>query len=661
MRRLVLALLIVAACDTKKPVPAEAAAPAPSISASSAAADLDAGPKTWPVWTAKIQNEEEFLHYSTEVGSDRFVKLVVDLHSKATYYADADLYPMHKDFIFAELLKKPRTPEAVKEFDKNYGKDKPDFLMLYVVHHQKQDVWSLAFWEGDKATAAHVKQAFESLRATFYEAAKVKFRPCSNDQEAVAKQLKGEFGLVSNDELFKALAYQSFHQGVAVGKLHIVRGKPENAVFAPDEIVILPEPLTDITPVAGIISETHSTPLSHVNLRAAAWDIPNAGILDASKTWATLDGKVVRYEAAATSAEVRMATKDEIDEAAKAKHALTTVQVPKANLAPVALATLDALHATDASAYGQKTSNLGEIVGAKLPGVHVPPGFGIPIGYYAKHLESAGINAEIDAALADPKFKADAKVRRATLEKIRKHIADAPLSPEFITVLREAFGKLVETSDAGEDPGVFVRSSTNAEDLKGFSGAGLYDTVPNVHGIAAVGDAVKRVWASVWNLAAYEERELYKVDQKQVYGAVLVQIGIAATAAGVLVTAHPTDPKDTHTIQINAKSGLGMRVVDGKKLPEIILYNTFNKGLRIVSRSDEDTMLVFSPDGGVREVPNANKREPILTNARVAKLADAALKLKGIFPKDRPLDIEWVLQGEDVCIVQSRPFMGAPK
>ena len=50
----------------------------------------------------------------------------------------------------------------------------------------------------------------------------------------------------------------------------------------------------------------------------------------------------------------------------------------------------------------------------------------------------------------------------------------------------------------------------------------------------------------------------------------LVQIGVPATAAGVLVTAHPTDKNEKNTIQINAKSGLGMRVVDGKKLPEII-------------------------------------------------------------------------------------------
>ena len=54
--------------------------------------------------------------------------------------------------------------------------------------------------------------------------------------------------------------------------------------------------------------------------------------------------------------------------------------------------------------------------------------------------------------------------------------------------------------------GVFVRSSTNAEDLPGFNGAGLYDTVANVRGKAALGEAVKQVWASLWNLRAVEER-----------------------------------------------------------------------------------------------------------------------------------------------------------
>jgi hypothetical protein len=654
-----------AACRRNETAPtasssADAAAAVVDASSADAATALPVLPvlPSRPVWIPKLANEQDFLDYSKEVGGERFTKFVVDLHSSAIYYVDADLYPMHKDFIFAELLKVPRTKEAERLFDRNYGQDKPDFLMCYLVHHLGPDVWSLAFWDGDKATAAHVRLAFARMRDTFYLASKVKFRPNSNDQEAVAAQVP-EIPVITNDALYKAVGYQPFHKGSAVGKLRIVRVKAADVdalTFAPDEIVVLPEPLTDITPVAGIISQSFSTPLSHVNIRAAAWDIPNVGLRDAAKTYAALDGKIVHFEAGSTSATVQLATPAEITAAQKAKHDRNVVLVPKANLAATALATLDTLHASDASAYGSKTSNLGEIVSAKPAGVNVPPGFGIPISFYAAHLKAAGIDAHIETLLADRAFRASLVERKSALEKLRQEIQDAPLAPAFGASLGTSLGALTEQADVG----VFVRSSTNAEDLPGFSGAGLYDTVPNVHGADAVAQAVKKVWASVWNLAAYEERELYHIDHRQVYGAVLVQIGISATAAGVLVTAHPTDPTDTHTFTINAKSGLGMRVVDGKKLPEILLYNVFNKGLRIVSRSDEDTMLVFQADGGVREMPNPKKGDPILTNARVVRLADAAQKLRGIFPKDRPLDIEWVLRGEEIFIVQSRPYMGGP-
>lgn len=652
------------ACPRKdrgsRPAPSGDGDVAPSAAADSGTRD-DAGDgvRAWAVWTPRLSSEEEFLHYSKAIGSDRFTKLVVDLHTKAVYYVDAGLYPMHKDFIFAELLKTPRTKEAEQALDKNYGRNKPDFLMCYLVHHAEAGVWSLAFWDGDKATAEHVRLAFARVRETFYLGDQVKFRPNSNDQEAVAATIP-EIPVVTNDALYKAAGYQPFHRGVAVGTLRVVKPGAEAAgvTFAPDEIVILPEPLSDITPVAGMVSESFSTPLSHVNLRAAAWGIPNAGLRGAAAKYGALEGKVVRFEAGATGATIREATPAEIAKARAEKRARTTVLVPKADLTRTKLAPLSVLRAADASAYGAKASNLGEIVHAKLPGVAVPPGFTIPIAHYEKHLAAAGIDRRVHAFLGNAELRASPEKRKAELEGIRRDIIAAAIAPALEKEIAAALAKL--TGGAGEKSGVFVRSSTNAEDLPGFSGAGLYDTVPNVHGSEAVARAVKQVWASVWNLRAYEERELYLIDHKEVRAAVLVQIGVAATAAGVLVTAHPTDPDDTHTITINAKSGLGMRVVDGKKVPEILLYNTHNKGLRIVSRSDEDTMLVFQGDGGVREVPNAQKGAPVLTNERVQRLADVALKVRGVFPKDRPLDIEWVLRGEEVFVVQARPYMGGP-
>jgi hypothetical protein len=651
---------------------------------SSAEATEDAGPRARPVWTAKLTSEDDFLHYSKEVGGERFTKLVIDLKSSATYYVDAELYPMHKDFIFGELLKTPRTKEAEKLFDRNYGKDKPDFLLCYLVHHLGPDVWSLGFWDGDKATAAHVRLAYARMKDTFYLASKVKFRPSSNDQEAVAAEVR-ELPQITNDALYKSSGYQPFHKGEATGKLRIVPkgARYEDLLFDRDEIVILPEPLTDITKVAGIVSETLSTPLAHVNLRAAAWDIPNVGLKNAAKTYAALDGRMVRFEAGATSATLRPATDKEIADAKKGRATAHEAMVPAADLAKTELTSLDGLHARDVTAYGAKTANLGEIVSAKLQGVAVPAGFGIPIAHYASHLKRAGLDTRVHGLLADPEFRKSPERRKGELEKLRAAIRDAPLDPAFVHELEGALARLAKPSIARDErdggveagpsgtsasvdastpelPGVFVRSSTNAEDLPGFSGAGLYDTVPNVRGSEAIGRAVKQVWASVWNLAAYEERELYGIDHEHVYGAVLVQIGVDATAAGVLVTAHPTDPTDTRTFTLNAKSGLGIRVVDGKKVPEIVLFNTFNRGLRVVSRSDEDTRLVFRPDGGVQEVPNTDKGAPVLTDRRVARISDAAAKVRTLFPKDRPLDIEWVLRGDEVFIVQSRPFMGGP-
>src|SRR6185369_14310756 len=102
------------------------------------------------------------------------------------------------------------------------------------------------------------------------------------------------------------------------------------------------------------------------------------------------------------------------------------------------------------------------------------------------------------------------------------------------------------------DQGVFVRSSTNAEDLPGFSGAGLYSTVPNVRADEAFLSAVKTVWASIWNDAAYGAREREGVDHRAVMAAVLVQQGVDAEAAGVMLTANPFDTADRDVVYLNA-------------------------------------------------------------------------------------------------------------
>lgn len=602
------------------------------------------------LWSHQLATIEEFEAYSKELGGERFAKFVIDLRSDAIYYFDVDVYKVHKDFVFQELYKKPKTKEAVRVFDKNYTANKVDFMLCYLVHHIAQDVWTFAFWDGDLATPEHVTRAYKRMKETFFNGALVKYRPDSSYQEVVARKLVG-VPFILNDQLYKQAEYVAFNEGTAVGKLRLV---PPNVAehdltFAPDEIVVLTTPLADITPVSGIISEQFSTPLSHVSLRAKAWRIPNIGLKGAREKLAALDGKQVWFEAKGGTYTLRAATAEEV--AARKTKETKAVDLPVADLEHGELWTLDAMRMKDIVKFGAKSVNLGEIVNAKLTGFDVPPGFGIPYRYYAQHMAKHGLDKKLAAMLADPVFQKDAATRKQRLAELKAAIMAAPVDQEITDKVEAALKAL-----PGSEGGVFVRSSGNAEDLDQFNGAGLYDTVPNQKGTAQVMTAVKQVWGSTWNFAAFEDRARAGIDPLKTYSAVLVQVGVPATAAGVLVTEHPTDPTDEKNYTINAKSGLGMAVVDGKKVPESLIVSWYNHGIRVLSRSAEETKLVFDEKGGIREVPNPDAGKPVLTNQRALLLADSARKITKVFKNDH-LDIEWVFVGDQLFIVQTRPLV----
>jgi hypothetical protein len=661
--RLLLLLSILVSCKsndapTEKPKPGEASA---AVALADAAVVVDAPevapvlvPETAParkIWIPRIDDAATFDAFSKQIGNERFAKFVIDLKTDAIYYFDVTVYPVHKDFIFGALYKKAKTKEAVRIFDRNYGEKKTDFMMCYLVHHLSQDVWTLAFWDGDRATADHVRHAYKRMRESFYLGAQVKYRPDSNYQEAIAQKLGADVPFILNDQLYKLAAYTAFNKGAAVGTLRIVPADTAESdlVVEPDQIVILSRTLSDISPVAGIISETFTSPLAHVSLRAKGWGIPNIGQRDAAKKHADLEGKVVYFEAKDEGYTLRLATDEEIAAAKAKREQVKKIDIPVADLEAEELEPTELMDKDDERRYGPKASNLGVIINAKLTGFSVPAGFGVPFHYYAKHLEKHGLDKQLAALLADPEMAKPA-VRKQKLDAFRKGIEAAPVDPELHAKVEEALAKLEA------DKGVFVRSSTNAEDLDNFSGAGLHDTVPNVRGADAVCKAIKSVWASTWTLRAWESRQHAGIDQSKVYGAVLVQVGVPATAAGVVATIHPTDPDDERNYTINAKGGLGISVVDGRKTPESLIVSWYNHGIRVLSRSDEDKTLIFDEAGGVREVPNPNKGKAVLSNKMAILLADTAHKLTKVF-KNTKLDIEFVFVGDELYIVQTRPLV----
>jgi len=605
-------------------------------------------------WVKSIPDAETWKVYSKNVSSDELGKFIIDLKTNDIYFIDVNVFNIHADFVLGVLLKKAWTAENVREYNKNYEREKPKFILGYLTHHVKIDKWSFAFWEGDKIGPDDVVRARKRLEQAFFQKG-LPFRPDSPMQEKVAIDVKKQgVPIITNDQVYKAADYQAFNKGRAVGKLRIVPvGTPyESLTFERHEIVLLQESYPDITPVAGILSTTFSTPLSHVNLRANAWGIPNAGDKKARAKFGKLEGKVVYYEVTDTKIVLREATAAEIKELEGRILDRKTVRLPPAKLDNPRFAMLTRMRAKDATIYGTKSANLGEIVTANLDEVRVPAGFGVPIFYYVQHMRANGLDKKIETVLADPRFKTDSAWRKTALEQLREAIKAAPIDQPSL----DAIYKRVKLKLGGK--GVFVRSSTNAEDLPGFNGAGLYDTVPNVVGKKALGEAIKVVWASVWNLRAVDEREAFGIDHRQVFGAVLVQTGVNATAAGVLVTKNLWDPTDQNSFTINAKWGLGMRVVEGQKVPEQIIFDPSNDGTKILSRADDPVMLKFDDKGGIVEIPVPAGAGVILTEERSKALAKQVKAIIPVYTHGKPLDIEWVLEGEAFWIVQARPFVG---
>ena len=119
------------------------------------------------------------------------------------------------------------------------------------------------------------------------------------------------------------------------------------------------------------------------------------------------------------------------------------------------------------------------MLNARLPGIIVPSGFTVPFYYYDEFVKRNKLDDVIFGLLNDQKFVHDPAYRREKLVQLRQTIEAADFDPKLKQMVLER----AAAEYAGK--GLFVRSSSNSEDLPNFSGAGLYTTVPNVRGISS--------------------------------------------------------------------------------------------------------------------------------------------------------------------------------
>ena len=559
------------------------------------------------------------------------------------YYINSRRYSFHKDFVNGTYMSLERGNEF---FENNYLKPNRRFILGTLAYQTPVQRWTFEFWEGDLIPADQIKTAAKVISKTFF--APVAYKPNSSRQEEVSAVL-ADLQRVLQSEIAREQVYEPLNLARGLGRVHIIDKLDDHVEIGFNEILVLNEVPIQLPPVAGVIVSKPSTPLSHINLLVKGWGVPNAYIKNAHELLKQYDGRWVSFETKRDAYTIKPAEMDQLREYQRRMSIRLDVMKPRSDLNVRRIVSLRQQRARDVLAYGGKSANLGELINARVPGIIIPDGFTVPFYYYDQFMSENHIDDSIFEMMNDQKFVHDPAYRRGRLTELRDRIQKGAVNEE----LRSAVLRLAHARYPGR--GLFARSSSNSEDLPNFSGAGLHSSVPNVKGDNELIESIKTVWASLWNFEAYEARERAGIDHSKVYMAVLIQEGINADSAGVMITADPYNRDNKNAVYISAKRGLGIKVVDGKRIAEQILFRPDSNAVQVLTRSAEDSLLTFDASGGVKEVPITGERA-VLTDDKVRRLAQAAQKIKRIFGgKDQ--DIEWIYMRGQIYIVQSRPFI----
>ncbi|MBU0592566.1 MAG: PEP/pyruvate-binding domain-containing protein [Gammaproteobacteria bacterium] len=480
-------------------------------------------------------------------------------------------------------------------------------------------------------------------------------------------------GLLQEANSLAGIEHEVFGQPVGVGLRALNPGLARGVLRLdisdprPDGIYLLPETTANLPPVAGILTSEAGNILSHVQLLASNFGIPNvvvdAGLVSRLQAMA---GRIV-VMAVSPGGRVLISEDGPRWESVFIQEGRTPERIhpdfDKLDLARRDPIPLGELRAVDAGRIaGPKAARLGELK-SHYP-EEVSDGLVIPFGAYRAFLEQpmpgtgmstfAWMRAEYRriGSLSAQQQEAEARKLR---ERLRAWIVTAEPGASFRTALgkamRERFGP--DGSYA-----VFVRSDTNVEDLPGFSGAGLNLTVPNVTGLDRVVEAILQVWASPFDERAFAWRQMRMDLPEHVYVSVLLQRSVAVDKSGVMVTLD-LEGGSPEAYTVAANEGVG-GAVSGQAAEELLI--TAGTGeVRLLAEASATTRRILVAGGGLEGRPVSG--QPVLAPAEIEQLRQLGRELPDRFPqRDEtgqivPADVEFGFVAGRLALFQIRPYL----
>ena len=416
---------------------------------------------------------------------------------------------------------------------------------------------------------------------------------------------------------------------------------------SPRDIVICKTLPNEMSRVAGVITGVRQTPLSHVNLRAIQDKVPNAFIANAweNKEIAPLIGRYVYYEVNADGFEIREATFKEV-ETHFSDLRPSRSQKPAQDLSVTKVLPLDGISFSDAARFGVKTANIATLRTLGFPEGTVPNGFGVPFYFYDAFMEHNGFYEEVEGLLIDSEFQNSYDRREAELKAFRERIKNGEMPTWMMNALSELHNAFPEGTS------LRCRSSTNNEDLPGFSGAGLYDSYTQHPDEGHLSKSIKQVFASLWNFRAFEAREFYRIDHFLTAMGVLVHPNFEGELANGVAVSDDVVYQTEGNYYLNTQVGEDLVTnPDERSVPEEILLDWWDSNnYRVITTSNRTA-------NGVRILKEAYLRE---LSRYLAAIHNKFGQLYGPAAQtaDFAMEIEFKITSEGkLAVKQARPWV----
>jgi hypothetical protein len=591
------------------------------------------------------------------MGQVASVKIVYEITTKRIYFVSSKKFSMHYDFCKA-ILAYPYDHTMFNN-EQYFKTDNRLYYLASINHYTASDIYTIEFFADDKVTAEGIDSTFSTVKRHVFFSDKLYFLPTSTAQTERIQSIKHRIRIISHDEVYRGQVYQGLNCAESYGYLRMVDiNDIETTYLGRHDIVLLNGIPNDISAVSGIITSVFQTPLSHINVLSHNRGTPNMAHKKASELPSVTAniGELVHFKVTPDSFTIRRADIGDAEKFWKITEP-TDSTVLVCDDSTEGLFAISMIDHSYTKLVGAKAANFGELthVDTSSAGlIPIPEGaFAIPFFYYRNFIKSNGLDTVLNNMLTDSLFNASLSKRDELLAIFRKKITDSPIDPQFIALVESKIKTLSNFKK------IRFRSSTNAEDIAGFNGAGLYESysadLDNKN--KSIGKAIKQVYASMWTRAGFEERSFFRINQKSAAMGILVHRSFDEEANGVCITKNIYN-KNLPAITINAQTGETSVVSPpaGVLAEQLLFYtldeNSFVKpAIQYISHS------------------SLTSGKPVLTENELIHLSRLCSTIKlhfylnvirnfDIAYDDFAMDIEFKIDGPDrkIYIKQARPF-----